>query len=159
MSNVSSNDAAKFCDWLSAKTGRTVRLPTEQEWDRASNAGSSAAFFTGGDPANLEGYANVADRSLLRVIGDPNYAGGGFPFDDGHPFTSPVNTFKPNGWGLYDMIGNIFQWCSGAIGPRVCGCSYNDDPAMCRAARGDAKPYSRYAYFGFRAVMDLSAKR
>jgi len=152
VSNVSWNDAAKFCAWLTAKAGRTVRLPAEREWDRAARAGTATAYFTGDDPASLEGYANVADRSLLRAIGHSDYASGGFPFDDGYPFTSPVGKFKPNPWGLYDMLGNVFQWCSGAAGPRVCGCSYNDDPKMCREARGDAMPYSRYAYFGFRVV-------
>jgi sulfatase modifying factor 1 len=152
-SNVSWNDAAKFCSWLSLKDGRTVRLPTEQEWDRAARAGGTRVYFTGDAPSSLQGYANVADRSLLRAIGDPDYASGGFPFDDGYPFTSPVGKFKPNAWGLYDMLGNVFQWCSSTVAPRVCGCSYNDDPKMCREARGDAKPYSRYAYFGFRVVV------
>jgi formylglycine-generating enzyme required for sulfatase activity len=88
VSNVSWHDATQFCIWLSAKSGRKVRLPTEQEWDRAARAGTATAYFTGNDPASLEGYANVADRSLLRLLGDPAYASGGFPFDDGYPFTS-----------------------------------------------------------------------
>lgn len=153
VSNVSWNDAVKFCEWLSAKAGRTVRLPAELEWDRAARAGTSTAYFTGDDAASLEGYGNVADRSLLRALGQQDYAPGGFPFDDGYPFTSPVEKLKPNPWGLYDMLGNVFQWCSGAEGPKVCGCSYNDDPKMCREARGNAQAYSRYAYFGFRVVV------
>ena len=156
VSNVSWNDASAFCAWLSTKSGRRVRLPTAAEWDRAARAGTTTAYFTGDSPASLEGYANVADRSLLRTLGDPEYASRGFAFDDGEPFTSPVGEFKPNAWGLYDMLGNVFQWCSGAVAPTLCGCSYNDDPDTCREAPGDrhAKPYSRYAYFGFRVIVE-----
>lgn len=150
VSNVSWNDAVAFCKWLSGKSGREFRLPTQQEWDRAAHAGSATMFFTGDDPASLEGYANVGDRALSREL---NEEPDKFSFDDGYAFTSPVASFKPNAWGLYDMIGNVFNWCAGPPDAKVCGCSYNDDPQMCRDARGSAKPYSRYAYFGFRVVM------
>ena len=155
-SNLSWNDAKKFCEWLAAKSGRAVRLPTVQEWERATRAGTSTAYFSGDDPSSLDGYANVADRSLRRATADPDSASGGFAFDDGFPFTSPVGSFKPNPWGLYDMIGNIFQWCSGSAGPKVCGCSYNDEPEMCRESADlrRVQPYSRYAYFGFRVVVE-----
>jgi len=156
VSNVSWNDASAFCAWLSAKTGMRVRLPTGTEFDRAARAGTTTAYCTGNSPATLEGYANVADRSLLRTLRDPRYADGGFPFDDGYPFTSPVGKFKPNPWGLYDMLGNVFEWCSVAGVPKPCGCSYNDSPAMCRgqARERHAEPYSRYSYFGFRIVVE-----
>ncbi|GAC1658207.1 MAG: hypothetical protein NVS4B3_25380 [Gemmatimonadaceae bacterium] len=160
-SNISWNDAMKFCEWLAAKVVRNARLPTTLEWDRATRAGTSTAYFSGEDPATLEGFANVADRSLLRAIGRPEYARGGFPFDDGYPFTSPVASFKPNPWGLYDMIGNVFEWCSGRSGPKICGCSYNDEPQMCRedGELRSVQPYSRYAYFGFRVVVAPSGSR
>jgi formylglycine-generating enzyme required for sulfatase activity len=118
-------------------------------------------YFTGDSPASLEGYANVADRSLLRTLGDPQYANGGFPFDDGYSFTSPVGQFQPNPWGLYDMIGNVFQFCSAQVGPELCGCSYNDSPDMCREPPSERRPklYSRYAYFGFRVVVEGGADR
>jgi formylglycine-generating enzyme len=156
VSNISWNDASAFCRWLSAKTGRHVRLPTDIEFETAMRAGTTSAFFTGDSPATLRGYANVADQSLQRTVRDPNYGSGWFPFDDGYPFTSPVGSFKPNNWGLYDMIGNVFQWCSVAGVPKPCGCSYNDGPEMCReeARERHAEPYSRYAYFGFRVIVD-----
>ncbi len=112
VSNISWNDASAFCDWLSAKTGTHVRLPTGVEFETAMHAGVMTAYFTGDSPASLEGYANVADRSLRRSLGGSEYGSGWFPFDDGYPFTSPVANFKPNRWGLYDMLGNVFQWCS-----------------------------------------------
>jgi formylglycine-generating enzyme required for sulfatase activity len=156
VSNISWNDASKFCDWLSAKTGRRVRMPTISEWNRAARAGTTSAYFTGEAPRSVEGYANVADQSLLRALGDSNYADGGFPFDDGYAFTSPVATFKPNSLGLYDVIGNVFQWCTDKTRPTWCGCSYNDSPETCREAPQQRRvmPYSRYAYSGFRIVVE-----
>ena len=154
VSNISWNDAVHFCEWLSTQIGRTVRLPTALEWERATRAGTTTAYFTGNDPASLRDYANVSDRSLAHAMTNSDTASADFPFDDGFPFTSPVASFKPNPWGLYDMLGNVFEWCAGRAGPKVCGCSYSDDPEMCRdnAELRHVQPYARYAYFGFRVV-------
>ena len=156
VSNASWNDAYAFCRWLSSKTGRAVRLPTDAEWERATRAGTTTVYFTGDSPASLEGYANVSDQSARRALGDAAGGSGVFPFDDGYPFTSPVASFRPNPWGLYDMLGDVFEWCSVAGVPTVCGCSYNDGPDMCREAGRErhAQPYSRYAHFGFRVMAD-----
>jgi len=156
VSNISWDDATAFCRWLSARLGIQVRLPTDDEFDRATHAGKAAVYFTGDSPDSLEGYANVADRSLCRVLGEPESSPGGFNFDDGYPFTSPVGSFKPNPWGFYDMLGNVDEWCSSTGVPKPCGCSYNDGPDMCREeARGrHAEPFSRYAYFGSRVLVE-----
>jgi formylglycine-generating enzyme required for sulfatase activity len=82
-SNISWNDAAKFCEWLAAKSGWSIRLPTTLEWDRAARAGTRTAYFTGEDPASLEGYANVRDPSLLRAIAPPGDAGAASPSTTG----------------------------------------------------------------------------
>ncbi|HTS35088.1 MAG TPA: SUMF1/EgtB/PvdO family nonheme iron enzyme [Candidatus Solibacter sp.] len=156
VSNVSWNDATAFCKWLSAKSGHTVRLPIDDEFERSSHAGTTTKYFSGDSPASLEGYANVGDRSARRAINESETEGDVFPFDDGYPFTSPVASFKPNPWGLYDMLGNVFEWCSVKGRPTVCGCSYNGGPAYCleKPFERHAEVYSRYAYFGFRVLVE-----
>jgi formylglycine-generating enzyme required for sulfatase activity len=104
---VSWNDAMKFCAWVGKKAGREVRLPTEAEWEYACRAGSPARYFFGDDEAELARYANVADASFRKVANlEP-----GIQADDGYAFTAPVGKFRPNVWGLYDMHGNVWQWC------------------------------------------------
>jgi formylglycine-generating enzyme required for sulfatase activity len=157
--NVSWNDAVKFCEWLSKKTGKQVRLPTEAEWEYACRAGTTTRFFTGDDPASLKGYANVPDEALRKKLGERADPTVFFPFDDSYPFTAPVGGFKPNPWGLHDMLGNVFQWCADEIpvdSPQriLRGGSYNTNVQTCRcAARGFGKPWSRYSYTGFRIVV------
>jgi formylglycine-generating enzyme required for sulfatase activity len=156
--NVSWNDAVKFCQWLGKKSGKTVRLPTEAQWEYACRAGTTTVFFTGDDPASLKGYANVPDESLSARLNEK--AGKGrFPFNDGYPFTAPVGKFKPNPWGLHDMTGNVFQWCADEVpgdAPRrvLRGGSYNLNVETCRCAyRGFSRPSGRYSYTGFRVVV------
>jgi formylglycine-generating enzyme len=156
--NVSWNDATKFCEWLSGKSGQMVRLPTEAEWEYGCRAGTTNVFFTGDDPASVNGYANVPDEALRAKLGEPP-DNSRFRFDDGYAYTAPVGSFKPNPWGLYDMIGNVFQWCADEIAgeapERVLrGGSYNLNIQTCRcAARGFSTPQGRYSYTGFRVLI------
>ncbi|MBD2705875.1 formylglycine-generating enzyme family protein [Spirosoma sp. BT702] len=157
--NVSWNDATKFCEWLSKKSGKLVRLPTEAEWEYACRAGSTNRFFTGDDPLSLKGYANVPDEALRVKLGEPA-SNGLFGFNDGYAFTAPVGQFNANAWGLQDMLGNVFEWCADEIAEptppkRVLrGGSYNLNIQTCRCAyRGFSKPDGRYSYTGFRVVV------
>jgi len=106
--NVTWNDAVAFCHWLSHKEGTTYRLPTEAQWEYACRAGTDSVYSSGDDVASLESIANIADSSLRQ-----KYAGAKWTqsWDDGYPFTAPVGRFRPNGWGLYDMRGNVREWC------------------------------------------------
>jgi formylglycine-generating enzyme required for sulfatase activity len=93
---VSWEDAAAFCEKLSAKEGRTYRLPTEAEWEYACRAGSTARFFFGDDPWALENHA--------WYYGNAEVAG--------ELYAHAVGRKKPNGWGLHDLHGNVWEWCS-----------------------------------------------
>ncbi len=107
--NVSHNDAVAFCEWLSKKEGKTYRLPTEAEWEYACRAGTTSLYYNGDDPEELTKIGNVADAALKMQIQ-------AWPFStvassDGWAFTAPVAQFRPNNFGLYDMIGNAGEWC------------------------------------------------
>jgi len=87
-------DAEKFCKKLSEKTGKTFRLPTEAEWEYACRAGTDTPWYWGGDSSEM-GYYAV-------------YSGNG----PGRDRSSAVGTKKPNPWGLYDVIGNVWELVS-----------------------------------------------
>ena len=105
---VSWNDAHAYVDWLSKTTGKPYRLPSEAEYEYAARAGSTARFAFSDDPADLCRFANGADQSAKR---------GGLPEDasymtcrDGYEFTAPVGSLAANAFGLYDLIGNVWEW-------------------------------------------------
>jgi formylglycine-generating enzyme required for sulfatase activity len=153
---VTWNDAVAFCKWLSQKEGRTYELPTEAEWEYACRAGTETRYFFGDDAAKLGEYAWYADNA------------------DGR--THEVGTKKPNAWGLFDMHGNVWQWCADGkrkypietVGNHIKdpkslldgasrvlrGGSWNDPPRVCRAAcRFDDEPGGRCSNVGFRVVL------
>ena len=112
---ISWNDAKAFCDWLSKKSGKTVVLPTEAQWEYACRAGTKTAYPWGDNPDDGKGWTNCADQSLKKKL--PNApADSFFSWDDGFAFTSPVGSFKANAFGLYDMTGNAWQWCGDSYG-------------------------------------------
>src|SRR5262249_15725267 len=106
---VSWNDAVAFCAWLSKKEGKTYRLPTEAEWEYACRAGTKSRFNTGDKEDDLKVAGNIADAALKAKWAEVFWA---VRWDDGFPFTAPVGKYQANAFGLYDMHGNAWEWCS-----------------------------------------------
>jgi formylglycine-generating enzyme required for sulfatase activity len=128
---VSWNDAVEFCKKLSAKTGQTVRLPTEAEWEYACRAGTTTPFNTGEtistDQANYDG----------------NYTYGSGRKGEYRGKTVAVGSFAANGFGLYDMHGNVWEWCQDWYDAEYYKHSPTDDPpgpekGQSRVLRGGA---------------------
>ena len=108
--------AMEFCKKLSEKTGKSVRLPTEAEWEYACRAGTTTRFHTGAtigtDQANYDG-----SKSYGKAL-----------TEEFRQKTVPVGSFKPNGFGLYDMHGNVAEWCSDWYDEKYYGTSPKADP-------------------------------
>jgi formylglycine-generating enzyme required for sulfatase activity len=106
---VAWQDARDYAEWLSRRTGARYRLPTESEWEYAARAGTLTSRYWGDDPNKPEfacGFANLGDAELSKLDHDPRNA----QCSDGFMYTSPVASFRPNHFGLYDMAGNAWEW-------------------------------------------------
>jgi formylglycine-generating enzyme required for sulfatase activity/serine/threonine protein kinase len=106
---VSWNDAVAFCEWLSKVEGKTYRLPTEAEWEYAARAGSTTRYHFGDQHGDLDAYAWYG----LNSRGKPH----------------PVGHKKANPWRLYDVHGNVAEWCQDGFDPDYFGSSPSADPA------------------------------
>lgn len=167
---VSWNDAKAYAEWLSRKSGRKFRLPTEAEWEYACRARTTTARFWGDGESGACAYANVNDLTSKRVN---NFSWANFSCDDGYAVTAPVGSFRGNAFGLYDMLGSVWEWCSdwydddyykkspvqNPQGPnfgsfRVFrGGSWGYGPRRVRSAFRDwGEPDNRYDSLGFRLV-------
>jgi formylglycine-generating enzyme required for sulfatase activity len=180
MENIRWNHAVEFCRRLTAlpeekKAGRVYRLPTEAEWEYACRAGSTTPFHYGGSLSSKEANFN----------GEFPYGGAGKG-----PYlrrTAKVGSYKPNAWGLYDMHGNVWEWCSDWYDPDyykkspktdpkgpdkgvlptdykdfyrvVRGGGWVDEARGCRSAyRFRAMPHDGYQIVGFRVVCEVKGK-
>ena len=155
---VSWHEATRYCEWLSASTGRTFHLPSEAEWERAARGGREDGLYPWGDtpPASLPDYA---ERCTAYWKTGPELVGGG----------------EPNGYGLYNMCDNVHEWCSDwfsldyyAISPErnpggpetgqrrsSRGGSWRHHVKMSRcAARSSIPPEFQYSDYGFRIACD-----
>ena len=145
---VSWADAKAYCEWLSRRTGRSFRLPTEEEWEYACRAGTTTAYNTG--DTYPEEFWKVQENTRFK-----------------EPVSLQVAQFEPNAWGLYDMHGNVEEWCLDAYVPYghsgrseaspfcrvVRGGSHNTPVRFLRSAnRSGSLPEDRSVLLGFRIV-------
>jgi len=171
---VSWNDATEFCRRLSAREGCTYRLPTEAEWEYACRAGTTTPFSFG------------QTLSTEQANYNGNHVYGQGRKGDNRKSTMPVGSFPPNGWGLYEMHGSVWEWCgdwyrsdtyqhaphADPKGPEqppgnansrparlLRGGSWRSTPGMSRSAyRGWSYPAYQNDNLGFRVVCQLSAR-
>lgn len=170
---ITRQDAVAYADWLSAITGATYRLPTEDEWEWAARGGTQDTFFWGNQLDDVVWYANSFDITSKRVNGFP---WDNTPVDDGFAWTAPVASFQPNGFGLYDVTANAREFCAdtwvrdlsdaaadggvhvgAAPFPVVRGGAWNYQPQNLRINYRSAYFSSEVAtnMFGFRLVREL----
>lgn len=100
-------DAKAYAAWLSKLTHHHYRLLSEEEWEYAARAGTTTRFPWGDDPADSCKHANLYDESAVAALNMPYPPA---PCNDGFAKVAPVATYPPNPFGLYDMIGNVWQW-------------------------------------------------
>jgi formylglycine-generating enzyme required for sulfatase activity len=181
MENVEWQKATRFCEVLSAlpaesDAGRRYRLPTEVEWEYACRAGTRTPFTTGDSLSSRQANFN-----------------GNYPYGEAEPGpylrrTAPVGSYQPNAFGLYDMHGNVAEWCADFYDPEyyensppedprgpplgvvesgfggfhmvVRGGCWLDDARGCRSAyRFRAMPETQYRIIGFRVVCDIKGEQ
>jgi formylglycine-generating enzyme required for sulfatase activity len=169
---VSWFDAKSYLGWLSRKTGKHYRLPSEAEWEYAARAGVAGTWQWGANARDACGFSNVADDAARRRT---EFSWEFHQCDDSYPFTAPVGSFQPNAFGLHDMIGNVWEWVedcyirgydqapadgaarqSDSCEERVLrGASWLSRPVDTRlSARGRNDPKRRFYAVGFRVVRD-----
>ena len=175
---VSWEDAVKFCEWLSKKDGRTYRLPSDEEWSTAVGLGSlekhgkdtTPEMFNGKETTVLpwEGRLPPETKDQAGNYADETWHGK-FPaapwienYSDGYVTTAPVMSFKANKFGLYDLGGNVWEYCgdwyNAAQKQRVLrGASFYDNKHgfLIASSRAHPTPNSRIDRNGFRVVLEL----
>jgi formylglycine-generating enzyme required for sulfatase activity len=104
---LSWSDASAFSKWLSTQSGRTYRLPTEAEWEYAARGNTSGRNFWGDNAEDTCKYANVNDQAAVKTKIPKKTT---HECNDGYVYTAPVGSFSPNAFGLYDMMGNAWEW-------------------------------------------------
>jgi formylglycine-generating enzyme required for sulfatase activity len=130
---VSWDDARAFCAWLSGKEKLSYRLPTDHEWSCAVGIGDEEAKTPGATPEQLnqqikneypwgksfpppDKRGNLADRECGKTFSNQTIIGN---YNDGFATTAPVMSFKPNAFGIYDLEGNVSEWCSDLLNDKM----------------------------------------
>jgi len=167
------NDAKAYVRWLATVTGKPYRLLTEAEWEYVARAGTQTARFWGDDRESACRYANVPDESHARATQNDQ---GTFGCNDGYAYTAPAKSFQPNAFGVYDTIGNVWEWVEDCFHDSYAGApsdtaAWQSDPActyhvarggswnprlatqLRSAARGRVTTALRNSNLGFRVAM------
>jgi formylglycine-generating enzyme required for sulfatase activity len=114
---VSWDDARAYVEWLSQITGKEYRLPSESEWEYAARARTTTARYWGEDRDKACVYANVADVTTADRFKFDKTPNNIFMCSDGYGYTAPVGQFLPNAFGLYDVLGNVWEWMGDCWAP------------------------------------------
>ena len=112
--NVSWEEAQVYAAWLSQKTGKKYRVPSESEWEYAARGATTTPWYWGTFRRPAKVHRVPASTPTCMIItsreAHPMYVWSNHPCADGFPETAPVGKFKPNAYGLYDMAGNVREW-------------------------------------------------
>ena len=123
LENITWREATAFCQRLAKKTGRAYHLPSETQWECACRAGTTTPFSTG----------ETITTEAANYVGEHTYRGE--PRGIYRHGVTPAGTFLPNPWGLYDLHGNLWEYCAGRWHPDYNGAPFSGEPG-CRVARG-----------------------
>ncbi len=168
---VSWREARDYASWLGSRSGKRYRLPTEAEWEYAARGGTTTSRYWGDRSDTACVYANVHDLTSDKEF---SWYWQHHQCDDGYAVTAPVGRFRPNGYGLYDMLGNAWEWCSDWYGSDYYSSSPKENPSgpaagedrvlrgggrNCKprsvrsASRNSSTPGFRRNHVGFRLVL------
>lgn len=174
---VSDEESEAFCKWLSKTEGKKYRLPTDREWSMAVGIGpqEDPDSTPGALSGAVEGYpwgtkfpptgraGNFADE-VSKAAGTTSF-GYIFGYNDGHATTAPVKSYEPNNLGIYDLGGNVWEWCGSWRNERQAqrvlrgGSWINDSESRLRSScRIQGRSVDRVNYFGFRCVVEMPVK-
>ena len=170
---ISWDDATAYAAWLSRMSGHSYRLLSEAEWEYVARAGTTTVRYWGEGSDEACSYANVHDATGRQINVSTWQA---HACDDGYAHTAPAGSFRPNAFGVYDMLGNVYEWVgdcwnedysgapndarertNGDCSRRVSrGGAWNSEPAVVRSAARFATPSGTHSDdVGFRIARDM----